>query len=96
MNPMVRSVHMPTVLRESLAASAAPVLTSEAMSSIFRVASKPGIGSGSSTSHTLLKIMKYMTPKKPANIDAIMPMKASCTVSTDEIRKPSPTLYDSE
>ena len=91
MNAMVATVHTPTVFKESLAASAAPVLTSEAMSSIFKVASKPGIGNGSSTSQTLLKIMKYITPRKPANIDAIMPMNANCRVSTEEIRNPSPT-----
>ncbi len=77
MKPMVKTVHMPTVLRDSLAVSAAPALTSDAMSSIFSVASKPGIGSGSSTSHTLLNMMKYITPRNPANIDAMIPMNAS-------------------
>ena len=96
MNAIVATVHTPTVFKESRAASAAPVLTSEAMSSIFNVASKPGIGRGSSTSQTLLKIMKYITPRKPANMDAIIPMKASCSVSTEDIRKPSPTRYESE
>ena len=92
MKPIVRTVHSPTVLSESRAASAAPLFTSEAMSSIFRVASNPGIGSGSSTNHTRLKMMKYMTPRNPANIEAMMPMKASWNVSTDEIRWPSPTI----
>ena len=74
---MVRPVQTPIVFRESLAWSTAPVLTSEAISSIFKVASKPGKGRGSSTSQTLLKIMKYITPRKPANIDATIPIKAS-------------------
>ena len=96
MKPIVMTVQRPTVLSESLAASAEPVLTSEAMSSIFSVASKPGIGRGSSTSQTLRKMMKYITPRKPANIDATIPMKARFSVSTEERRCPSPTLYSSE
>ncbi len=86
MNPIVRTVHNPTVLRDSLAASAAPLLTSDEISSILRVASNPGIGNGSSTSQTRLKMMKYITPRKPANIEAMIPMNASCNVSTEEIR----------
>ena len=89
---MVRTVQIPTVFSDSRAASAEPVLTSDAMSSIFRVASNPGIGRGSSTSQTRLKMMKYITPRKPANIEAMMPMKARLRVSIDEIRWPSPTL----
>ena len=80
---MVRTVQIPTVFRESLAASAEPELTSEDMSSIFRVASKPGIGSGSSTSQTLLKMMKYITPRNPANMEAMIPMNARLSVSTE-------------
>ena len=86
MKPMVRTVDRPTTFRDSRAASADPLLTSEAMSSIFKVASNPGIGSGSSTSQTRLKMMKYITPRKPANIEAMMPMKASWKVATEEIR----------
>ena len=74
---IVRPVHTPIVFNESLAWSTAPVLTSEAISNIFRVASKPGSGSGSSTSQTRLNMMKYITPRKPANIDATIPIKAS-------------------
>ena len=83
---MLIPVHNPTVFNESRAVSAAPLLTSDAISNIFNVASKPGIGRGSSTSQTRLKMMKYITPKNPANIDAIIPMKASCKVSTDDMR----------
>ena len=61
------------------------------MSSILRVASNPGMGSGSSTNQTRLNMMKYITPRKPANIDAMMPMNASWKVSTEDIRWPSPT-----
>ena len=79
---MVRTVQIPMVLSESRACSTAPVLTSEEMSNIFSVASKPGRGSGSSTSHTRLKMMKYITPRNPANMDATMPMKASVNAFT--------------
>ena len=82
-SPIVSTVHTPTVLSESRAASAEPLLTSEDISSIFRVASKPGMGRGSSTSQTRLKIMKYMTPRNPANIDAMIPMNARLRVSTE-------------
>ena len=92
MMPIVRTVHTPTVRRESRAASAEPVLTSEDMSSILRVASNPGMGSGSSTSHTRLNMMKYITPRKPANIEAMMPTNARFRVSTELRRCPSPTL----
>ena len=83
---IVAPVQTPMVLRESRACLTAPVLTSEAMSSILRVASNPGKGSGSSTSQTRLKMMKYITPRKPANIDATMPMKAKRRAS------PSPSV----
>ena len=83
---MVITVHEPTVLSESRAASAAPELTSEAISNIFSVASNPGIGKGSSTNQTLRNIMKYITPRNPANIEAIIPMNANCRVSTEEIK----------
>ena len=79
--PIVITVHTPIVRNESLACSTAPVLTSLAMSSIFRVASKPGSGRGSSTNQTRLKMMKYITPKNPANIEATIPTKASRKVS---------------
>ena len=69
------------VFNESRACSTAPVLTSEAISSIFSVASKPGRGSGSSTNQTLRKIMKYITPRKPANILATMPINAKLNAS---------------
>ena len=78
---MVSAVHTPMVLSESRACSTAPVLTSEEMSNILSVASKPGSGSGSSTSHTRRKMMKYITPRNPANIDATIPMKASVNAS---------------
>ena len=65
------------------------------MSSILRVASKPGKGSGSSTNHTRLKMMKYITPRKPANIDATMPMKAkrSASPSPKMMRGPAANSY---
>ena len=69
------------VFNESRACSTAPVLTSEAISSILRVASKPGRGSGSSTNQTLRKIMKYITPRNPANILATMPINAKLNAS---------------
>ena len=92
---MVIAVHTPIVFRESLACSTAPELTSLAMSSIFRVASKPGNGRGSSTNHTRLKMMKYITPKNPANIDATIPTNANLRVSPEPrtIRGPSANEY---
>ena len=92
---MVIPVHNPMVFKDSRACSTAPELTSLAMSSIFRVASKPGNGSGSSTNHTRLKIMKYITPRNPANIDATIPTKASLSVSPEPrtIRGPSANQY---
>ena len=78
---MVTTVQTPMVFKESRACSTAPVLTSEEMSNIFSVASKPGRGSGSSTSHTLRKMMKYITPKNPANMEATIPMKAKVKAS---------------
>ena len=81
MNTIVITVHNPTLFNDSRAESAAPALTSVAMSNNFRVASNPGIGKGSSTNQTLRKIMKYITPRKPANIDAIIPMNANCITS---------------
>ena len=78
---MVNPVQIPMVFSDSRACSTAPVLTSEAMSSIFKVASKPGNGRGSSTNQTRLKIIKYITPKKPANILATIPIKARLTAS---------------
>ena len=86
MKPIVKTVHNPTVCRLSLAASAAPVLTSAAMSSIFSVASNPGIGNGSSTNQTRRKMMKYITPKNPANILATIPMNANWKTSIPERR----------
>ncbi len=74
---MVITVETPTVFSESFACSAAPLETSQAISNKTNVASKPGIGSGSSTNQTRLKIMKYITPKNPANIEAIIPMNAN-------------------
>ena len=94
--PMVRTVQTPTVRSDSRAASADPELTSEEMSSIFSVASKPGIGRGSSTSQTRRKMMKYITPRKPANIEAIIPTNARFRVSTEPIRCPSESSYFSE
>ena len=58
-----------------------PELTSEEISSIFRVASNPGIGRGSSTSQMRLKMIKYITPRKPANMEAMIPMNARFRVS---------------
>ena len=78
---MVTPVQNPIFFRESRACSTAPVLTSEAISNIFKVASKPGNGRGSSTSQTRLKIMKYITPKKPANILATIPINARLNAS---------------
>ena len=78
---MVIAVQIPIVCNDSLACSTAPVFTSEAISSIFKVASKPGSGSGSSTNQTLRKIMKYITPRNPANILATIPMKAKLNAS---------------
>ena len=78
---IVIPVHNPIVFKESRACSTAPVLTSLAMSSILRVASKPGSGSGSSTNHTRRNIMKYITPKNPANIEATIPTNAKRIVS---------------
>ena len=91
--PMVMVVHHPMVFSESRACSTAPVLTSEAMSSILSVASKPGSGSGSSTNQTLRKMMKYMIPRKPANILATMPTKARLNVSALLMRGPSAKKY---
>ena len=80
-NPtIVKTVHTPIVFRESLACSTAPVLTSLAISNIFNVASNPGNGRGSSTNQTLLKIMKYIIPRKPANMLATIPIKARVNV----------------
>ena len=92
---MVIAVQTPIVFRDSLACSTAPVLTSLAISSIFSVASNPGKGSGSSTNQTRLKIMKYITPKKPANIDATIPTNASRIVSPspNSIKAPSANQY---
>ena len=92
---MVIPVHKPIVFNDSRACSTAPVLTSEAMSSIFRVASKPGKGNGSSTNQTRLKIMKYITPRKPANIEATMAMKANrnASPSSSVISGPSASEY---
>ena len=92
MNAIVSTVDSPTVFSDSLAWSAAPTFTSQAMSSRTNVASNPGIGSGSSTSQTLRKMMKYMIPRKPANIDAMMPMNASCIVSTFVRSRPPETM----
>ena len=78
---MVNPVQIPMVFSDSRACSTAPVLTSDAMSNIFKVASKPGNGRGSSTNQTRLKIIKYITPKKPANILATIPIKARLTAS---------------
>ena len=93
-NPtMVKPVHTPMVFNDSRACSTAPVLTSEAMSSILSVASKPGSGSGSSTSQTLLKIMKYMMPRNPANILATIPTNAKLKVSALLISGPVASSY---
>ena len=91
-NPtIVITVQTPMVFSESRACSTAPVLTSEEMSSILSVASKPGRGNGSSTSQTLLKMMKYITPRNPANMEATMPMKArvNASPSSKETNGPS-------
>ncbi len=81
-NPIiVIPVQTPIFFKESLACSTAPVLTSEAISNIFKVASNPGRGSGSSTSQTRLKMMKYITPRNPANILATIPIKARLNAS---------------
>ena len=92
---MVIAVQTPIVFSDSLACSTAPVETSLAMSSILRVASNPGKGRGSSTSHTRLKMMKYITPRKPANIDATIPTNAKRIVSPSPktIRGPSDNQY---
>ena len=92
---IVRPVHKPIVFNDSRACSTAPVFTSEAMSSILSVASNPGNGRGSSTSHTRLKIMKYMTPRKPANIEATIAIKASrnASPSSNVIKGPSAKEY---
>ena len=92
---IVIPVQKPIVFNDSRACSTAPVFTSEAISSIFRVASKPGKGRGSSTSHTRLKIMKYMTPRKPANIEATMAINASLNASpsSNVIKGPSANEY---
>ena len=82
-------VHHPIVFSEARACSTAPVFTSEAMSSIFSVASKPGNGKGSSTNQTRLKMMKYMIPRNPANILATIPTKAKLNVSALVISGPS-------
>ncbi len=80
-NPtIVIIVQTPIVFREALACSTAPVLTSLAISNIFNVASKPGRGRGSSTNQTLLKIMKYIIPRNPANILATIPINARVNV----------------
>ena len=73
---IVKPVQAPIVFKESLACLTAPVFTSLEISSILRVASKPGNGSGSSTSQTLRNMIKYITPRKPANMLATMPTKA--------------------
>ena len=88
-------VQTPIVFSDSLACSTAPVLTSLAISNILRVASKPGSGRGSSTNQTLLNIMKYITPKNPANIDATIPTNANLIVSPapNTIRGPSDNQY---
>ena len=92
---IVIPVHTPMVFSDSRACSTAPVLTSEAMSNIFSVASKPGRGSGSSTSQTLLKMMKYITPRNPANIEATIAINASLNASpsSNVIRGPSASEY---
>ena len=92
---MVIPVHNPMVFSDSRACSTAPVLTSEAISSIFSVASKPGNGNGSSTNQTRLKMMKYITPKNPANMDATIAMNASrnASPSSSVIKGPSAKEY---
>ena len=91
--PMVMVVHQPIVFKDARACSTAPVFTSDAISSILSVASKPGNGSGSSTSQTRRKMMKYMIPKKPANILATIPTNARLNVSALLIRGPSAKKY---
>ena len=92
---IVIPVQKPIVFNDSRACSTAPVFTSDAISSILRVASKPGNGSGSSTSHTRLKIMKYITPRKPANMEATMAMNANrnASPSSNVIKGPSANEY---
>ena len=73
------AVEIPTNRIECIALSIPPSFdVSPAMSISLIFASKPGKGNGSSTNHTLLKIMKYKQPRNPPNMEATIatPAKA--------------------
>ncbi len=76
------AVESPTSLMECIALSIPPSFeVSPAMSINFMLASKPGRGNGSSTSHTRLNMMKYKQPKKPPKIEATIATPANAQES---------------